>query len=68
LTIICTPSSDNGKNEGFLSIIKLKLTLTKARELEGSIDECFDDRLDFVVNFVVVRKFEKVFDEELETV
>ena len=52
----------------FFLLVKLKLTLTQTRELEGGVDECFNDRLDFVVDFSVVRELKEIFDEELKIV
>ena len=40
----------------------------QAWELEGGVDECFNSRLDFVVDFSVARELKEVFDEELKTV
>ena len=40
----------------------------QARELEGGVYKCFNDRLDFVVDFSVARELKEVFDEELKTV
>jgi len=68
LAIICTPSSDNREYESLLSAVKLKLTLMQVRELEGGLYKCFNDNLDFVVDFSVARELKEVFDEELKTV
>ena len=66
---VCSPSSNDRENETATAAIPFKLISSKACKLKGSRCECFNDSLDFIVNFFKQRNLgEEVFDKKLNSV